>query len=651
MKKFFVGAGIATAIALVAFAGIQIATAALTFNGTGISGDSGVAVDGSGTITIGTSSSTAITIGRSGITATFPGTVTITGSTTTLQNLVVSGTCTGCGVGNFTAGGDLSGSSTAQKVIGLQGQPISSTTPLTNQVLTWNGTFWTPANVSTTGGISSINGLSNSTTSIVGAGNITVSTSSPNIITITGTGSGAITINSLATSTFQIQGTANQITVATSSPNIISLSLPQSIGMTSIPTFGGLTINGNATTTNLTITGLGTSGSNCLTVNAAGNVATTTCGSGGTPGGSNTQIQYNNGGSFGGDANLTWSSSTAMLTIASSSGSFLLGTSTLPANALFVVATSSNILTILNNGKVGVGTTAPLSPLTIGDAGVSTGHIENVLVEAKMNTTGHAYTDASQVTIPLAGSGYSSFNAGASILGTVNYDHYAAFQAGSNYIASGTINRIYGLYIHPTIEIGTTTNLYGVEMDDAASTGVITNQYGVYINSLSRGAKNYAIYTASSTPSMFNGVINQAGSAVGTYTGVHIQNWDSATGDGAAIGLGSWGVIGSDLARIEAIRTNASTGGDTDLRFSVYNSGSLKEGLRIMSNGNVGIGTSAPSTTLDIAPSASSTVRIGTGQTNPGCIELYDAANGTLDYVYSSSTALVDTTTKPIFCQ
>jgi hypothetical protein len=39
---------------------------------------------------------------------------------------------------------------------------------------------------------------------------------------------------------------------------------------------------GNATTTNLAITGLGASGSPCLTVNAAGNVATTTCGGGGS---------------------------------------------------------------------------------------------------------------------------------------------------------------------------------------------------------------------------------------------------------------------------------------------------------------------------------------------------------------------------------
>jgi hypothetical protein len=257
--------------------------AALTFSATGITGDSGVVIDSSSTITIGASSSTGITIGRSGITAMFPGTVTITGASTTVQNLVISGTCTGCGIGSFSAGGDLSGSSTSQTVVGLQGKPISTTTPSTNQVLTWNGSFWTPANVSSTGGtgIASINGLSNSTTSIVGAGTITVSTSSPNVITITGAGSGSITINSLATSTFQIQGTANEITVATSSPNIISLSLPQNIGTSSVPTFGGIVLNGNATTTNLTITGLGTSGSNCLTVNAAGTVATTTCSVGG----------------------------------------------------------------------------------------------------------------------------------------------------------------------------------------------------------------------------------------------------------------------------------------------------------------------------------------------------------------------------------
>ncbi len=47
---------------------------------------------------------------------------------------------------SFTAGGDLAGTSTNQTVIGLQGNPVSSTTPASNQVLSWNGSAWAPAN-------------------------------------------------------------------------------------------------------------------------------------------------------------------------------------------------------------------------------------------------------------------------------------------------------------------------------------------------------------------------------------------------------------------------------------------------------------------------------------------------------------------------
>lgn len=47
--------------------------------------------------------------------------------------------------GVFTAGGDLSGTSTLQTVIGLQGKPVSTLTPSSGNVLTWNvSTGWTP---------------------------------------------------------------------------------------------------------------------------------------------------------------------------------------------------------------------------------------------------------------------------------------------------------------------------------------------------------------------------------------------------------------------------------------------------------------------------------------------------------------------------
>ena len=53
--------------------------------------------------------------------------------------------------GSFSAGGDLSGSSTSQTVIGLEGRPVASTAPAANQVLAWNGSSWAPTTSSTGG--------------------------------------------------------------------------------------------------------------------------------------------------------------------------------------------------------------------------------------------------------------------------------------------------------------------------------------------------------------------------------------------------------------------------------------------------------------------------------------------------------------------
>jgi len=54
---------------------------------------------------------------------------------------------------------DLAGSASAPKVAGLQGNPVSSTQPSTNQVLSWNGTAWAPATPSNGGTVTSV-GLS-----------------------------------------------------------------------------------------------------------------------------------------------------------------------------------------------------------------------------------------------------------------------------------------------------------------------------------------------------------------------------------------------------------------------------------------------------------------------------------------------------------
>lgn len=72
---------------------------------------------------------------------------------------------------------------------------------------------------------------------------------------------------------------------------------------------------------------------------------------GGTPGGSDTQVQFNDGGSFGGDAGLTFNKTTNALSIA--------GDLTVDTNTLVVDTT---------NNRIGILTTAPTHTLTLGSA-------------------------------------------------------------------------------------------------------------------------------------------------------------------------------------------------------------------------------------------------------------------------------------------
>jgi hypothetical protein len=72
--------------------------------------------------------------------------------------------------------------------------------------------------------------------------------------------------------------------------------------------------------------------------------------------------------------------------------------------------------------------------------------------------------------------------------------------------------------------------------------------------------------------------------------------------------------------------------------------------MKINSNGNVGIETTAPSTTLQVA-GPSPTIRIGAGSI-AGCLEIMDSSgNGTINYITATGGVLSATTTKPSNCQ
>jgi len=214
-------------------------------------------------------------------------------------------------------------------------------------------------------------------------------------------------------------------------------------------------------------------------------------------GGSNTQLQFNNGGVFGGDANLTWASSTKLLTITGSStisGNFSIGTTTL--STLFTIATTSNIFNVLSNGHIGIGTSTPQVALHIGNTSTTqiTSPSNSLMVSGDVEVAGSAYLGPMEFP---ANSGVVSWidMPVSSSTATSTIESYTARLGGTSVLT------IYGLaagaaggITNPRVGIGTTTPAFGLQIaGDIVPT--ISSLYALGSTTL----KWANIYTASST--------------------------------------------------------------------------------------------------------------------------------------------------------
>lgn len=146
---------------------------------------------------------------------------------------------------------------------------------------------------------------------------------------------------------------------------------------------GNLNVNGITklgSVSNVQITG--GSNSQVLTTDGAGNLSwTTVSGGGGTPGGANTQVQFNDGGSFGGSANLTFDKTTNTLSatnitgngsgLTSITGANVTGT---VANATYAVTSESSTNATVANTVIVAGATGTTEYIAMFDN--STGNLQ-----------------------------------------------------------------------------------------------------------------------------------------------------------------------------------------------------------------------------------------------------------------------------------
>jgi hypothetical protein len=267
----------------------------------------------------------------------------------------------------------------------------------------------------------------------------------------------------------------------------------------------------------------------------------------------------------------------------------------------FNVVNSSNTsqsFFFINNstGNVGIGTTSPGAKLTVGSGAASNSADAQILITRDVDDTvvgnGHAFSDSSDITRSGGTTAYNSFDARVDFEGANDYHHYAAFQANPDYGSSGTILHCYGLYSRPTVSAGTISNSYGLFVDDPDGVGAVTNNYGVYIPNLVKGSTiNYAIYTAGTTRSVFEGIINaKGGLAVGSpyFTPDKTLQVQSASGIETSFRLRQTAKNYWDFT-IPADSTHFQIGDVGGVRLTI-----------LSPSGNVGIGTTAPTHKLNV---------------------------------------------------
>jgi hypothetical protein len=243
------------------------------------------------------------------------------------------------------------------------------------------------------------------------------------------------------------------------------------------------------------------------------------------PAGSNTQIQYNNSGAFGGASNITFSNSTGDLTIAAPiSGNALAVTGIASQNAVQITAPNSsgvsfgllvtagtnasdrsflaqsaagtNYLNVLGDGGVEVG--AP----TGGDKGLGSVNMQSCFVNNAACVVG-------TVTVPLGGTGVSTLTTHGVLLGegTSNVSAVAAMAADTLLQGQGTSSDPIAVSVNncgsstQALSYSTSTHTFGCQTI-SVGTGTVTS-VGFSDNSTT------PIYTIGSTPVTNSGTITQ----------------------------------------------------------------------------------------------------------------------------------------------
>jgi hypothetical protein len=224
-----------------------------------------------------------------------------------------------------------------------------------------------------------------------------------------------------------------------------------------------------------------------------------------TPGAPNTSVQFNNGGSFAGDANLTWvgASGLSNLKHAAFGADALMNTSTLDGITAPIVLAIEEIQSLGAGGSCyGEFISITGSP-TVNDATIA---IRGLRIESFVPSSSNKNFGAVQGIVIGSGSEASSPAKANSIYGLLSTGYIGGTgavgqMAGASFVAdnygSGTADIATGIYcqLQTSTVSSTITDGYGVWVDSPSNTGTITRAHGILIADQTAGGTNYSIKT------------------------------------------------------------------------------------------------------------------------------------------------------------
>jgi hypothetical protein len=318
------------------------------------------------------------------------------------------------------------------------------------------------------------------------------------------------------------------------------------------------------------------------------------------------------------------------------------------ANTFQFYTASTERMRILASGNVGVGTSSPNSKLE-----VFGGNVRSALASASSATLrGFVMASDSTEFASLkaeASSGETRLTSGFTAFGGyttfyTNGSERARIDSSGNVGIGTTSPSSFGGYTSLTVSnptngglVEATNGTRTIRMQSQASgSALIGTTTSHSLGIMTAGVERVTLDTsgnvgiATTTPQRPLHVFYDS-AVTGQYTMV-LQGRTGGYGAGVSFQSNLTGGSLAEMARItadgeDAWNTTASTQ-DAGLRFYTSLDGTVAEKMRITSAGNVGIGTTAPSYTLDVRTNASNALRVGSSSNAFGTLLSWDNPSG-----------------------